>query len=352
MLWQVRPQLGGDPDLLLAPLPATGAGVDATYNYLKRIEARKAEFEAGRMLYVAATRARSELHLLGHTGFKAEEGVVTMKPPDSASLLRRMWTVAEPDFAAVAAAMQVPAEGEVEAAARVPKTIERLTLAWQLPAPPAAPTTAGNGAGDVEEFKRVSFRWVGDTLRHSGTVVHQMMRRIAEDGLEKWSVARVESMKPAFVAAMAALGVPEAAAPDATDRVCEALVSALAEERGRWVLGGGAAGEAACELPVCGVLDGENVRVCIDRTFVDADNTRWIIDYKTSSHEGAGLNEFLDNERERYRGQLECYRRLFAQWEPRPVRAGLYFPLLREWREVLSATAPNSVTAGGAAASG
>ena len=345
MLWQVRPQLGGDPDLLLAPLPATGAGADATYNYLKRIEARKAEFEAGRMLYVAATRARSELHLLGHTGFKAEEGVVTMKSPDAASLLRRMWTVAEPAFAAVAAAMEVPAEGEAEAAARVPKTIERLTLGWQRPAPPMAAATAGDGAGDVEEFKRVSFRWVRDTLRHSGTVVHQMMRRIAEDGLESWSAARVESMRPAFVAALSALGVPKAAAPDAADRVCEALVSALAEERGRWVLGGGSAGEAACELPVCGVLDGETVSVRIDRTFVDAGGTRWIIDYKTSSHEGAGLDVFLDNERERYRGQLERYRRLFAQWEPRPVRAGLYFPLLREWREIRAATAPNSATA-------
>jgi ATP-dependent exoDNAse (exonuclease V) beta subunit len=338
MLWQERPQLGADPDLLLAPLPATGAGEDTTYNYLKRIEARKAEFEAGRMLYVAATRARSELHLLGHTGCKNSEGIVTAKPPDAASLLRRMWTAAEPDFAAVAAAMEVPADGDVEVEARVPKTIERLTLGWQRPAPPAAVATAGDGTGEVDAFKPVSFRWVGDTLRHTGTVVHQMMRRIAEDGLDRWDAARVESMKPAYGAALAALGVPEVALAGAANRVCGALVSALAEERGRWVLGGGASREAACELPVCGVLDGETVSVRIDRTFVDRDGVRWIIDYKTSSHEGAGLDAFLDNERERYRGQLEQYRRLFGQWEQRPVRAGLYFPLLREWREIGPAT--------------
>ena len=344
MLWQERPQLGTDPDLLLAPLPATGAGEDTTYNYLKRIEARKAEFEAGRMLYVAATRARSELHLLGHTGCKNSEGIVTAKPPDAASLLRRMWNAAEPDFAAVAAAMEVPADGDVDVEARVPKTIERLTLGWQRPAPPAAVATVGDGTGDVEAFKPVSFRWVGDTLRHTGTVVHQMMRRIAEDGLERWDAARVESMKPAYDAALLALGVAEAAVPGAANRVCDALASALAEERGRWALGGGASHEAACELPVCGVLDGETVSVRIDRTFVDRDGTRWIIDYKTSSHEGAGLDAFLDNERERYRGQLEQYLQLFAQWEQRPVRTGLYFPLLREWREINAATASTSVT--------
>ena len=34
---------------------------------------------------------------------------------------------------------------------------------------------------------------------------------------------------------------------------------------------------------------------------------RWIIDYKTSVHEGADTAAFLDNELERYRGQLERY---------------------------------------------
>jgi hypothetical protein len=60
---------------------------------------------------------------------------------------------------------------------------------------------------------------------------------------------------------------------------------------------------------------------------------------------------FLDNECERYPGQLELYRRLFAQWELRLVRAGLYFPLLREWREVGAVTTANSATVGGPPAS-
>ena len=55
MLWLERPRLGGVPELLLAPIHATGSGPDQTYDYLKSIEARKSEFEAGRLLYVAAT---------------------------------------------------------------------------------------------------------------------------------------------------------------------------------------------------------------------------------------------------------------------------------------------------------
>ncbi|MDA8365171.1 MAG: hypothetical protein M0Z84_15490, partial [Gammaproteobacteria bacterium] len=59
----------------------------------------------------------------------------------------------------------------------------------------------------------------------------------------------------------------------------------------------------------------------------------WIIDYKTSMHEGSGSEEFLDRERERYRGQLEHYAQIMARIDGRPLRLGLYFPLMKGWRE-------------------
>ncbi len=49
---------------------------------------------------------------------------------------------------------------------------------------------------------------------------------------------------------------------------------------------------------------------------------------RSSSHEGSAVEAFFDKERERYRGQLERYRRLFAALEDWPIRMGLYFPLL------------------------
>jgi len=73
--------------------------------------------------------------------------------------------------------------------------------------------------------------------------------------------------------------------------------------------------------------------VVIDRTFVDAAGTRWIVDYKTSAHEGAGLDEFLDREQERYRPQLERYAAFLRLLGTEPIRLGLYFPLLSAWRE-------------------
>jgi len=73
-------------------------------------------------------------------------------------------------------------------------------------------------------------------------------------------------------------------------------------------------------------------RVIIDRTFIDADGTRWVIDYKTGSHEGGELDAFLDKEVQRYREQVESYARVMRRMEPgRVVRVGLWFPMVRGW---------------------
>jgi hypothetical protein len=105
----------------------------------------------------------------------------------------------------------------------------------------------------------------------------------------------------------------------------------LRDPRGRWILE--ARAEAECEMRVAGLLDGRLVEATIDRTFVDEQGVRWIIDYKTSEHQGGDLEVFLDNEQSRYREQLERYARLLFRQDPRPIRLGLYFPLLGGWRE-------------------
>lgn len=66
---------------------------------------------------------------------------------------------------------------------------------------------------------------------------------------------------------------------------------------------------------------------------MDVNNVRWIIDYKTSTHEGGGLNEFLDNEMLRYKAQLDNYAKLMNEIDKREIRLGMYFPLVQGWRE-------------------
>ena len=71
----------------------------------------------------------------------------------------------------------------------------------------------------------------------------------------------------------------------------------------------------------------------IDRMFRDEQRRLWIIDYKTSEHQGGRLERFLDEEQRRYRPQLESYAVLMSRIASGPISLGLYFPLLDAWRE-------------------
>ena len=131
---------------------------------------------------------------------------------------------------------------------------------------------------------------------------------------------------------LAGLGTREQELPDALARVEEALAAVVADARGRWLLDPGHAG-ARSEFAVTGIDDGVLVNVVIDRSFVDEQGVRWIVDYKAGRHEGGDVDAFLDREQQRYRQQLERYARLISAMDARPIRLGLYFPALGGWRE-------------------
>ena len=115
------------------------------------------------------------------------------------------------------------------------------------------------------------------------------------------------------------------------DRTAAALRRLGDDERGRWLLDG----EGHAELALTGVIDGRIESVVLDRVRIDGDGTHWIVDYKTSTHEGGDLAGFLAAETERYRAQLARYADVYRSYAgTKTVRCALYFPLLQEFVEV------------------
>jgi ATP-dependent helicase/nuclease subunit A len=299
-------------ELLLAPIAESGGDKDALYGYLNNIERRRADQETARLLYVAATRARRSLHLLASAG-----------QPESRSFLKLLWPVVADQFANLAPVAQAQH-------AQRAKSIRRLPATWQVPAPPAPVKWKRTGMERVER-PEVAFDGVSDRSRYAGAALHGFLQQIARDGLAAWDESSVRSRRGAYRAVLTNLGVPPGQLAWAVERVEAGLVRTLRDPRGHWVLDHHE--DAATELAIAGLLDGSLFEAVIDRTFIDEAGVRWIIDYKTSTHEGAGLENFLEQERERYREQLERYARLMVQRDDRPIRLGLYFPLLGEWLE-------------------
>ena len=158
--------------------------------------------------------------------------------------------------------------------------------------------------------------------------MHRWLQHLADDRLEGWDEARVERLRESVRNELAVQGVRAGELDEATRRALSALRAAIADPRGRWVLGPHP--YAATEHRLTAVVDGVVQRLVIDRLFDAAPGERWIVDYKTSAHEGADPEGFLDQERARYAAQLERYARALGGTS----RLGLYFPLLAGWREI------------------
>ena len=331
LIWLERPRTHAASDLLLAPIKEASERTDEIYRYLDRIDDVKEAHEDARLIYVAATRAKTRLHLIGQVDWNGK----SLKPRSN-SLLERLWPVVQADFEKAAQAPQTVRTESAELLKLEPTAvIRRFVPDWRLPAPPegiAWKPRAEIAYEAKSPHDEVEFSWASETAKHVGTVVHRWLQVIGdEEQKQNWNGGRIEMLRPSFKSELERLGVPQEEINAAVERVGVALVRTLEDKRGRWLLG--SKREAHSEWRLTGVLEGELVDVRIDRTFVDEQGARWIVDYKASTHEGADLEAFLDREQERYRKQLEQYAAVMKLLDKREIKLGLYFPLLQGWRE-------------------
>ena len=312
LYWQERLRKDGSTSLLAVPL---GREESRLERYLRRVEQEHDHAERARLLYVAATRARERLHLVAQLGTADAQ-------PERGTMLALLW----PETAALFHA--TPAQVERDAArTAVSLPLVRFAAGFDSPASERAPVPV---AAPDRDSVRPPFEWASHAAIQVGTLVHRYLQSIAATGADSWTTARIDAARPRIRRELTLLGIAPAMLEEAAALVHTALASALADDRGRWILEPHV--DAVSELRLSVVENGMIEHVVLDRSFVEA-GTRWIIDYKTSRHEGGDTAAFLDEEVARYRAQLERYGQALASLDPRPIRLGLYFPLLRSFRE-------------------
>ena len=313
-------------DLLLAPIEEKGGESSPLYDFLSELNKEKEEYETLRLLYVAATRARSQLHLFGHLKPNKEE---EWKPVPN-SLLSKLWPHIKEEWLEKLSKVTEFRPVNPYSLTTERHSIQRLPIDFSLPNPAEAIVT-----GSVIEIEtEPEYDWAENSARCLGIVLHRSLHDIAVEGLDTWSEERVENLRNRFKSALLGEGLPLELAEKKLNIGLKALANILKDERGRWILA--QHDDAHSEYPLTFYQDSRYIRNVIDRTFVDK-GIRWIIDYKTGTHEGKGknLDIFLDNEVKRYKHQLDRYEMVLRKFgEKQPIKKALYFPLLKAWREM------------------
>ncbi len=238
--------------ILLAPIRSRGEASRELNAWLDGIRREREAAERKRLLYVACTRAREELHLFASPELNEKGGI----SPRSGSLLQSFWPAAKAHFDAVAAdALPLPTstsatktrstEGLALAATADPAP-SHANLLYRLPLDfdpeahlrarrPLANTSAESSSTAAPAlFTRPEGSFAA---RAFGNAVHAFLEKLAQELAAGQPIAallaNLPSWSPRIAAVLRAEGLPPAQVDRLTQRVLAALAKRAARPRGR-----------------------------------------------------------------------------------------------------------------------
>src|SRR6185437_12183598 len=230
----------GEPEMLVAPIGNREDDKHPTYAWVRRQLSLRADEELKRLLYVACTRARRSLHLLG-TATLIKDGLKA----DSKSLLRVGWPALQADFAealrrreeAGAQVVVLPAQREeeeglalaagAEVEPRPELRLRRLRAEVELHSPLANVTFAETNAGGSEvPFERPHG---SRDARQKGSVVHALLEQLSRG-------AALEALDRQARSLLRGLAYSDKALDDAVAEVLAAERNCASDADGAWIL--------------------------------------------------------------------------------------------------------------------
>ena len=343
-------------EFLVAPFQRKGADSGKAKQLVDRVRRERESQEARRLLYVAATRAREELHLFARPSWKtAKDGSFVLAEPRE-SLLLKAWPAWEAEIRRSFDEWIVRT-----ASAAQPSTIESLAAAadnlLEMPVHAPEPTrlrrlppgfrpesgehalTAGEeplvGAGRLYE------RHEGGLLsRAFGNAVHALLQHFAHllvSQTHEAALATLTRQQPRIAATIRATGIEPATANRIAAQALQIVLQAAGDPLAQWILAPHA--DAASEVRWTGVVAGSLRTVQVDRVFragqapqviaaSPGEETWWIIDHKTAHEDGLDAVSALPELRRQFAPQIEAYAAVLRNLRGAEINlcGGLYYP--------------------------
>jgi len=346
-------------EFLIAPLKAKGNQSGKARKFVEHARREREKQEMRRLLYVAATRAKEELHLFARAEYKTEKGgsLVLANPPNS--LLATAWPAFEAEIrrqfetwraadregcVAIAAQEEMP---KTNGAGRRPAMLRRLPpgFAMRIESDRGASEEAPFGAGRL--YERHEGGLLSRSLGRAGHLfLEELTRRMAAQPRQD-ALAGLPGLVPRVTAQIRSSGVDAKQAERIARQALELAQRAAADPAGEWILAPHA--EASSEVRWTGVIDGNLRTVQVDRVFragaapgagsmPEGAGVWWILDYKMAYEEGIVALAALPEFRRMFAPQIEAYARVLRnlRGDEVQVRGGLYYPRmgLLDWWEL------------------
>lgn len=339
LMWAEHQSRYGQTNLLLAPL-LFDAEQGSHYDYLRKLDSKRAANEVMRLMYVACTRAEKKLFLLGNAKLNEKSGEIT--PPVRTSLLASVWGALEPKFNLFQAAQYADVnladaintthhieekinENELDQTlSRLPYDFQpELThdIVWQ-------PLGQLNATEDQVLEPEVDYDWATEVATGVGIILHDFLQFA---GIGILTVMIDDDLKRRWRSELLALRVPDDRIEYALRRLVKAVHHIQIDDQARFIFLNYPIEQN--EYSISTLESGAVKKYRIDRTFVDSQNVRWIVDYKSTVTQNEDVERFADLQvDQRHRKQLDKYGELMSRIDDRPIKLAVYFPLLKQLR--------------------
>lgn len=315
LLWHEQQSKQGN-ELLLAPLKAAEHDSDAIYRYLWQQNSLRDRYESARLLYVAATRAKRSLHLFFYAN-SDEAG--EMKAPSKQSLGAQLWPL-------VVDQIQWHESTNVSLE-ETPHQLKRLPADWTACFAIETADQLQNSHEDIQALLQSK----PDQASLTGTLLHQALYLISQGELSTWLELSETALAQWVVKLCQPTPLTGKALITAQGVITQALRSTLRDPKGQWILQAHQEAESEMSLQILHQTQVRTIR--LDRTFIDEQGTRWIIDYKSTDKPEEELEKFLQQAKHQHQAQLAEYTSVWQHYRNETVRCGLYYPVWGGWIE-------------------
>jgi ATP-dependent helicase/nuclease subunit A len=351
-------------EFLIAPMQPKGADRGKAKEWVDSVHRERERQEIRRILYVAATRAREELHFFARAAYKEEQDGELVLCEPSESLLSAAWPALQNDVQAqfdewqnkrrTTESVSLAAAGDSNlitmpspfASLAKPALLCRLPLDFE--APPAAEWSASPQKGPVESGPVALYQRHegGHASRAIGTAVHAFFEQLSRlRATLSWDAARaaLTSSSSRIATRIRAVGMGPDEAGQIANQALELALRATHDPLAAWILSPHP--DARSESRWTGVIGGKLRTVQADRIFragnvplSQGEEAWWIVDYKTSNAGIGDAGQTLRDMRPFFAPQLEVYAQVLRHLHGAGSRihAGLYYPRMLgfDWWEI------------------
>jgi ATP-dependent helicase/nuclease subunit A len=349
--WYERLNASGDNRLFLTTQTAVGNEENKLYDLMRYEQQQKNLLEDTRLLYIAVTRARTSALLLGTI---SEDSKGEYQPPKSC-LLSRIWpqldsgnfnlekvnlTDDEIQLFYGEATTEETSRGSLfpdvtpinrfESALELSlEELNSLDLIIDKYSPPA--TTEKDSQDEKESPALEAFEHESPLAAAIGTLIHSSLESYTISHEKDFWIEKLSSQRNFWRLYLRQHLDDEAELEAILDKIQETIKSNTDNDEFAWIFDEHGL-EAQSELALTNL---HNRLFIVDRTLIDKEGVRWIIDFKTGHPKSSQTSAaFIQSMKERYQSQLLNYGNLFAELESRKTKLALYLTSIEKLVEL------------------